>query len=92
MKFCKNEIGLILPTFTNDKKQKRGNIVTVLGSNASSVISLAYEGILSFLHHKRHKALHKVVKVIEKRTDMQHNRVYHLNDTMIMYGTYNSDM
>ena len=55
------------------------------------VISLEYEGISSFLHHKRHKALHKAVKVIEKRTDMQCNRVYHLEDIMIMYGTNNSD-
>ena len=87
-----NEIGLILPTFTNYKRQKRGIIATVLGSFASGVIGLAYEGISSFLHHKRHKALHKAVKGIEKRTDMQCNRVYHLEDTMIMYGTYNSDM
>ena len=86
-----NETGLILPIFTIDKRQKRGIIATVLGSIASSVIGLAYEGILCFLHHKRHKALHKTVKVTEKRTDMQHNRVYHLEDTMIMYGTYNSD-
>ena len=82
-----NEIGLILPTFTNDKRQKRF-IATVLGSIASSVISLAFKGISSFLHHKRHKALQKAVKVIEKRTDMQHNRVYHLEDTMIMYGIH----
>ena len=86
-----NEIGSILPTFTIDKRQKRGIIATVWGSIASGVISLAYEGISSFLHHKRHKALHKAVKVIEKRTDRQHNRVYHLEDTMIMYGTYNSE-
>ena len=32
------------------------------------------------------------MKVIEKRTDILHNRVFHLEDTMIMYGTYNSDM
>ena len=57
----------------------------------SSVIGLAYEGISSFLHHKGHKALHKAVKVIKKRTDMQCNRVYHLEDTIIMYGTYDSD-
>ena len=83
-----NEIGLILPTF--GKRQKRF-IATILGSIASSVIGLAFKGISSFLHHKRHKALDKAVKVIEKRTDMQHNRVYHLEDTMIMYGKYNSD-
>ena len=29
---------------------------------------------------------------MEKGVDMQHNRVYHLEDTMIMYGKYNSDM
>ena len=86
-----NEIGLILPIFTIDKRQKRGIIATSLGNITSGVISLAYEGILSFLHHKRHKALHKAVKVIEKRTDIQYSRVYHLEDTMIMYGTYNSD-
>ena len=38
----------------------------------------------------RHKALNKSIKFIENRTNMQHNRVYHLEDTMIMYGTYNS--
>ena len=86
-----NEIGLILPVFTTDKRQKRGIIATVLGSIASGVIGLAHAGISSFLHHKRHKALHKAVKLIEKRADMQHNRVYHLDDTMMMYGTYNSD-
>ena len=62
-----------------------------MGSIASGVIGLTFEGIFSFLHHKRHKALHKAVKVIEKRVDMQHNRVCHLEDTMIMYGKYNSD-
>ena len=88
----KNKIGLILPTFTIHQRQKRANIVTVLGSIASGVIGLTYEEILSFLHHKIHKVLHKAVKVIEKMTDLQHNRVYHLEDTMIMYVTYNSDM
>ena len=84
----KNVIGLILPT--SGKRQKRF-IGAILGSIASSVISLAFEGISSFLHYKRQKALHKAVKVMEKRTDMQHKRVYHLEDTMIEYGKYNSD-
>ena len=83
-----NEIGLILPTFG---KRKKRFLATVFGSIVSSVIGLAFEGISSFLHHKRHKALHKAVKVIQKRVDMQHNRVYHLEDTTIMYGKYNSD-
>ena len=63
-----------------------------LGSIASSVIGLAFEGISSFLHQKRHKALNKPMTVIEKKTDLQKNQIHHLEDTMIMYGIYNSDM
>ena len=55
------------------------------------VIGLAYEGISSFLHHERHKALHKAVAVMDKKTSIQHNRIHHLEDTMIMYDVYNSD-
>ena len=62
-----------------------------MGSIASKVIGLAYEGISSFLHHKRHKALHKAVAVMNKKTNVQHNRIHHLEDTMILYGVYNSD-
>ena len=87
-----NEIGLILPTFPIDKRPKRGAILaSVLRGIASSIISLAYEGISSFLYHKRHKALNKAVKVMERITDLQHNKIHHLEDTMIMYGVYNSD-
>ena len=28
---------------------------------------------------------------MDKKTNMQHNRIHHLEDTMIMYGVYNSD-
>ena len=84
-----NEIGLIFPT--SGKRWKRF-LATVLESIASSVISLAFEGISGFLHHKRHKALHKAVKVIEKRVDMcSIIELYDLEDTMKMYGKYNSD-
>ena len=62
-----------------------------MGSIASKVIGLAYEGISSFLHHKRHKALYKAVAVMNKKTDVQCNRIHNLEDTMIMYGIYNSD-
>ena len=83
-----NDIGKILPKFPTDNRQRCGAILTsILGSVASKVIGLAYKGISSFLHHKRHKA----VSVMNKKTDMQHNRIHHLEDTMIMYGVYNSD-
>ena len=86
------DIGLILPTYPTEKRPKRGAIpASVLGGIASSIIGLVYEGISSFLHQKRHKALHKAVTVMEKKTDLQKNQIHHLEDTMIMYGVYNSD-
>ena len=87
-----NDIGKILPKFPTDKRQRCGAILaSILGSIASKVIGLAYEGISSFLHHKRHKALHKAVAVMNKKTDVQCNQIHHLEDSMIMYGVYNSD-
>ena len=69
-----NDIGKILPRFPTDHRHKRGAILaSILGSVASKVIGLAYEGISSFLHHKRHKPLYKAVAVMDKKTDMQHN-------------------
>ena len=85
-----NEIGLILPSFNNNNRKKRF-LTTILGTIASKVIGLAFEGISSFLHHKRHKALQKTVNIINSKSQIDHNRVYHLEDNMIMYGKYNSD-
>ena len=62
-----------------------------MGTIVTKVIGLMYEGISCFLHHKRHKALQKAVNILNSRTSIDHNRVYHLEDTMIMYGKYNSD-
>ena len=44
-----NEIGLILPNLSNRKKRF---LTTVLGTIATKVVGLAFEGISSFLHHK----------------------------------------
>ena len=88
----KNDIGKILPKFPTDNRHKQEAILaSLLGSVASSIIGLAYEGISNFLHHKRHKALHKAVAVMDKKTNIKCNRIHHLEDTMIMYGVYNSD-
>ena len=66
-----NDIGKILPTFPTDHRHKRGTILaSIMGNVASSVIGSAYEGISSFLHHKRHKALHKAVAVMDKKTNI----------------------
>ena len=63
-----DNIGKILPKFLTDNRHKQGaTLVSILVSVASKVICLAYEGISSFLHHKRHKALHKAVAVMNKK-------------------------
>ena len=63
-----NDRGKILPKFPTDNRQRHGAILaSILGSVASKVIGLAHEGISSFLHHKRHKALHKAVSVMNKK-------------------------
>ena len=49
------------------------------------------EGISSFLHYKRQKALHKAVQVMENKVNLQHNRVFHMKDSVVMHGIYNSD-
>ena len=88
-KILQNQIGLILPSFNNNKR-KKGFLTTILGTIASKVIFLAFEGISSFLHHKRHKDPQNAVN-INSKSEIDHNRVYHLEDTMIMYDKYNSD-
>ena len=45
----KNEVELILPKFYTEHKNKRG----IFGAIISGFIGLAFEGISSFLHHKR---------------------------------------
>ena len=76
-----NELALILPTFSKQERQERGIVTSLI----TGFIGLPYEGISRFLHYKRQKALHKAIQVMENKVDL------HLEDSMIMYGTYNSD-
>ena len=85
-----NEINLILPTLHKPNRKKRF-LSAVLGTVVSKIIGLVFEGISSFLHHKRHKALNRAIKQINERQNIEHNRIYHLEDTMVMYSKYNSD-
>ena len=64
-----NEINLILPTL-NEPNRKKRFLSAVLGTLASKKIGLAFEGISSFLHHKRHKALNKAIKHINERQNI----------------------
>ena len=83
----KNKLNRILPKFLENKKEKRGIFATLI----SGFIDIAYEGISSFPHNRRHKALHKAVKVIDNQAKIQHNRLVYLGDSMVMYGIYNPE-
>ena len=83
----RNKIDLILPQFPTNRKEKRG-IITLL---ISGFIGLAYEGLFSFLHNRRHKVLHKGVKAMETKTNIQCKKHLHLEDSMIMYSIYNAE-
>ena len=80
----KNEIDLILPHIP--RKQKCSIITTIVS------IGLAYEGISSFLHNKRNKALHKAVKAMDSKTTIQCNKLIQLENSMLMYNTYNAEI
>ena len=62
----KNEVDLILPKFPEGRKSKRGICSAII----SGFVGLAFEGILSFLHNRRHKALHKAVSTMSTKTDI----------------------
>ena len=61
-----NEINLILPTL-NEPNRKKRFLSAILGTVASKIIGLALEGISTFLHHKRHKALNKAMKQMKDK-------------------------
>ena len=44
-------------------------------------IGLAYGGISSFLHNKRHKALHKALVAMENKIYLQQNKLIHLENS-----------
>ena len=63
-------------------------ILDMITALVSGFIGLAYEGISSFLHNRRHKALHKAVKAMDNKTTIQYNKLVHLENSMVMYGIY----
>ena len=76
-----------MSTFPKQERQKRGIITSLI----TGFIGLAYEGITSFLHYKRQKALHEAVQAMENKVDLQCNRIFYLEDLVVMYDIYNSD-
>ena len=83
-KILKNEVDIILPKFQKEHRNKRGIFRAII----SALSGLAFEEILSFLHHKRHKALQKAVKAMSITMEVQRNKLIHLENSLIMYGVY----
>ena len=83
----KNEVDLILPKFQTQRRNKR----TIFEAIISGFLGLAFEGISSFLHHRKHRALQKAVKMMSITTDAQRNKLIHLENLLIMYGVYNAE-
>ena len=73
--------------FHREHRNKRG----IFGAIISGLQGLAFEGISSFLHHKRHKALQKAVKTMSISTEAQRNKLMHLENSLIMYKVYNAE-
>ena len=63
----------------------------MLGAIISGFLGLAFEGISSFLHHKRYNTLQKVVKAMSITMDAQRNKLMHLENLLIMYGVCNAE-
>ena len=80
-----NEISLILTNFPKDREEKR----SIVASLIQGLIGLAYEGISSYLHNKRQKALHKAFIAMENKINLQHNKIIHLETSIVLYGIYN---
>ena len=83
-----NEISLILTNLPKNRKEKR----SIIAPSITGFIGLAYEGISSFLHNRRHKALHKAVVAMENKVKLQCNKLIHSEDSMVMYGIYNAEI
>ena len=87
------DIGLILPKFENKEtnvhpKHQKRQIISAL---ISGFIGLAFEGISSFFQHKQENALQQGMHTMNKRVNIEQNRVFHLEDSMIVYGANNVD-
>ena len=79
-----NEIKPLLPQIS----RKKHCIITTL---VSGFIDLAYEGISSFLQWKHENALQKAVNAMSNQTNIQHNKLMKLDNTMLMYGKYTAE-
>ena len=83
----KNNVDLILPKFPKGQKNKR----RIFSAISAGFIGLAFKGISSFLHNKKHKALQNAVKGMLIKTYIQRNKLMHLENSLVMNGIYDAE-
>ena len=54
-------------------------------------IGLAHESISCFLHHRCNKALHKAANAMDRKVDIQCNKLMQLENSMLMWSVYNAE-
>ena len=69
-------------------KQKCGIASTLV----SGFIVLAYEGISIFLQRKCENGLQNAMIAMNNEVNFQCNKLIKLDNSMLMYGTYNAEM
>ena len=80
----KNKVDLNMTKISQRQGSRRGIFSAII----SGFVGLAFEGIFSFLHNRRHKALHKAANAMSLKTDIQRNKLIHLENTLVKYGVY----
>ena len=87
------DIGMILSKFGNidNNVQSKCPKRQIISALISGFIGLAFEGISSYLQHKQQKALQQAMHTMNKRINIEQNRVFHLEDSVMMSGVYNVD-
>ena len=73
MKFWKKDKGIILPKFEDREKniKEKCQKIQIISALNSGFIGLAFEGISSFLQHKREKALQQAMHTMNKRVNIE---------------------
>ena len=76
---------MILSNFNYDKRVERG----VGTSLVTGFLGLAYEGISIYLYIKSHEPLQKDFGAMKRNVELSRNKIYHLENSMIIYGVCN---
>ena len=72
------DIRMILPKFGNTESniQSKCSKRQIISALISGFIGLAFEGISSYLQHKQQKALQQAMHTMNKRINIERNRVF----------------